>query len=166
LVRNGFLARDRDATDGNKGMLHRLPEELQLTAVMCAMKFAPVTRKSNSTDLGRQPQAKREKEVPKKKEGFANASDGYIECLIHHKLGESGTYWKTPEDVQEGIKRLQFKCEKEATLKDNINIRFKGFGWGDCRVTWSKDGVKKTIPDLKVELLDIIMKTEGRAIPT
>jgi len=61
---------------------------------------------------------------------------------------------------------LQFKCEKEAVLYDNINIRFKGFGLGDCRVKWSKDSVKKMIPDLKTELLDIIMKMEGGAIPT
>ena len=59
---------------------------------------------------------------------------------------------------------MDFKCGKKAALKDNINIQFKGFGWDDCRVTWSKDGVKKTIPDLKAELLDIMKRTKGRAV--
>ena len=96
---------------------------MQLTAVMSAMKVSPVTRKLNSTDLERQHQAKWEKQQElKKKEGFANASDEYIECLVHHKLGESKRCWKTQDDVQEGLKSLQFKCEKEAVLKDNINI--------------------------------------------
>ena len=166
LARNDFLSRDEGATDGRKGMFHRLPEELQLTAVMCAIKFAPSTRNSNSTDLERQHQAKREKQELKKKAGFANASDEYIECLIHHTLWSSERCWKTPEDVREGLKSLDFKCDKEAALKDNINIRFKGFGWDDCRVTWSKDGVKKTIPDLKSELLDIMKRTKGRAVPS
>ena len=33
-------------------------------------------------------------------------------------------------------------------------------------MTWSKDGVKKIIPDLKAELLEILVKTDGRAVPT
>ena len=86
LAKNDFLSRDEGVTDGHKGMFRRLPEELQLTAVMCAMKFAPATRNSNSTNLERQHQAKREKQELKEKAGFANASDKYIECLIHHKL--------------------------------------------------------------------------------
>jgi len=54
LARNDPPLRDGDATDGNKGMFHRLPEKVQLTAVMHNIKFAPVTRKSNSTDLEHQ----------------------------------------------------------------------------------------------------------------
>jgi len=33
-------------------------------------------------------------------------------------------------------------------------------------VTWSRDGVKKTIPDLKAELLEILEKIDGRPVPT
>ena len=54
----------------------------------------------------------------------------------------------------------------EAALKDNINIRFKGYGWGDCHVDWSRDGMKKTMPALQKELIAIIKKTRSREIPT
>ena len=166
LARNKFLKMEMAQQLETKGMFHGLPEELQLTAVMCAMQFAPDTRHAKSIYLESQHQAKHTKQELKKKEGVANASDEYIECLIHHKLGESERYRKTPKDVRVGIRSLQFKCDREAGLMDIINIRFKGYGWGDCRVTWSRDGVKKTIPDLKAELLEILEKTDGRAVPT
>ena len=52
LARNKFLSQDGDGTTaGNQGMFYRLPEELLLTAVMCAMQFAPNTRHAKSIDL-------------------------------------------------------------------------------------------------------------------
>ena len=166
MSRNKFLSRDHNLErQGNEGMFHRFPDELQITSVMTAMKFAPETRESNNGNLKAQKKDATLKQDLRKKVGFENAKDEYIECLIHHKLGESGRCWKTVKQVRDGLKMIEYKCDKEAVLKDNINIRFKGYGWADCKVAWSKDGKKKTVPELKDELIDIIKKTKGREIP-
>ena len=56
--------------------------------------------------------------------------------------------WKTAAEVRKGMKELKYKKDKEQALKDNIQIRFKRFGWEDVRTTWSKDEKKKSIPVL------------------
>lgn len=60
-----------------------------------------------------------------------------------------------------GKTALQYKKDKEEGLKDNILMRFKGMGWVDAQTTWSKDGKKKTIPQLQQRLLEIIAITRG-----
>ena len=57
----------------------------------------------------------------------ARASDEYIEALIHHKLGESERSWKIAQEAKDGLRMLEYKCNKELVLKDNINIRYKGY---------------------------------------
>ena len=51
---NGYLScptTKKDLKEGNRGMFHDFPEELQLTAVMAAMEDAPVTHQSNNQSL-------------------------------------------------------------------------------------------------------------------
>ena len=63
------------------------------------------------------------------------------------------------------MKQLKYKKDKEQGLKDNIMMRFKGFGWQDAHTTWSKNGKKKTIPVLQDALINIINATKKRQIP-
>ena len=56
---------------------------------------------------------------------------------------------------------MEYKTDKYATLRDNFLIRFLGFGWEDWNVTMSKDGKKKTIPELQKTLIDLIEKNEA-----
>jgi len=85
--------------------------------------------------------------------------------LIPHTLGELNRCWRIADDVKKGLRIFEFKCGKEGVLKDNINIRYKykGYGWPDCHVMWSENGVKKTIPELKAELLGVLNKAEGES---
>jgi hypothetical protein len=131
MGRNGFLNRPMKKGD-ELGMFHGLPEELQITAVMCAMEFAPATQQSNSHEMDRQRLAKQKKEAILKEQGMEKATHEYIECLIHHRMGNSDRCWKTAAEVHNGMKKLQYKNEKESALKDNIQIRFKGYGWEEC----------------------------------
>ena len=95
--------------------------------VMCAMEMAPETREKNNYEMERQREAKREKEELIKELGLEKASVLYIECLIYHQLWLSDRCWKTPAQVRKGTKALKYKNDKEAALKENIQIRFKGF---------------------------------------
>ena len=56
---------------------------------------------------------------------------------------------------------MKYKEDKEQALKDNIQIRYKGFGWTDWKTQWSHAGVKLTIPQLEKRLKDLI-KTDKK----
>ena len=89
LTRNGFLKRPatkKDFEEGIRGLFHGLPDELQITSVMCAMEMAPETRETNNYEMERQRDAKREKEELIKELSLERASDLYIECIIYHQL--------------------------------------------------------------------------------
>ena len=166
---NGFLKRlttKKEMKEGKAhGLFHGLPEELKITALMCAMEMAPATHDNDNRELDRQREAKKAKEELIKAEGLEKASNQYIECLVYHKLWDSDRCWKTAAEVRKGVKDLRFKKDKEQALKDNIQIRFKGFGWDDARTTWSKDGKKKSIAVLQSRLIEIITKTKKWNVP-
>ena len=164
MGRNGFM--DHSTKKGDKlGLFHDLPDELQITAIMCAMEFAPATQESNCHELERRRLAKQKKDAILKEEGMEKATDEYIECLIHHRMASSERCWKTVAEVRKGVNALTYKNEKETALKDNIQIRFKGYGWAECYTAWSKDGKKKSVPQLQARLIEIINSTKGKQIP-
>jgi len=167
MARNKFLSRAKpEANDGNTGLFHQLPGELQVTALMCAIEFAPDTRESNNAALQAQDAANQARKELRKQEKFANATDEYIECLIHHTLWGSERCWKTKKEVKDGLRSLEYKTDKYAALKDNFMIRFLGFGWKDFDVTMSKDGRKKPIPVVQKTLNDLIEKSKDWPIPS
>ena len=72
IYRNDFLTRPtskKAISIGKHGLLHELPEELKVTAVMAAMEDAPATRQSNSAAIDAQRDMKRKKEEIKKTKG-------------------------------------------------------------------------------------------------
>ena len=80
-----------------------------------------------------------------------------IECLNNWTMKNSDRYWKSAAEVKAGLRKLNYGEDKdEAALKDNINIRYLGSGWVDCHTTWSKNGKKKTTPELTYRLIEII----------
>ena len=54
------------------------------------------------------------------------------------------------------MKSLKLKKDKEAALRDNINMRFKGLGFKEAHTTWSKNGKKKTLPQLQARLIEVL----------
>ncbi len=56
------------------------------------------------------------------------ATNIQIEHLIHWTMKNSDRYWKSAAEVKAGLRKLNYVTDKEAALKDSINIRFLGFG--------------------------------------
>ena len=57
MARNGFLYRptkNKETSDKKTSLFHDLPEELQITAIMCAVQEAPATRQSKTDAMERQ----------------------------------------------------------------------------------------------------------------
>ena len=96
-----------------------------------------------------------------------NASDDYIESLIYRSMWDSEASMKTINDVTAGLKCLKYKKDKLQALKDNIQIRYKGFGWEDWKTQWSHGNKSYTIPELSKILKDLIKeeKKKKRSIP-
>ena len=77
--------------NNERGLFHKLPEELRLTATIKAMEDAPKTREHNSNAIDAQRKMRDKREEIKK--GFENASDVYIECLIYRTMWDSEACW-------------------------------------------------------------------------
>ena len=75
MSRNGFLDHPLTKTDlkgQRRGLFYSLSQELQLTAVVAAMEYAPTTWKSNNDAQEKQHEAKqKKKELMKDKVSFA-----------------------------------------------------------------------------------------------
>ena len=78
MARNRFFLYDTPHTnDGNTCMFHNLPDELQLSAFICAMEHTPDTRESNTNALACQYQTKGDKQELANQEVLKGASNEY-----------------------------------------------------------------------------------------
>ena len=117
---------EKEESNASRGLFFRVPGELQITAVMATMKYAPETRMKNNRRLLNQWRRKLEKDKIKREKKFSGATDEYIECLIFHRMGKSEACWTSEAAVKKGVKALKFKYQKEEALEDNTQIRYKG----------------------------------------
>ena len=165
MSRNGFLSRPTSkkaiSSKGERGLFHGLPKELRVTAVMAAMEDTPATRQSNNVSIDAQRAMKRKKEELKTQKELENASDDYIEALIYHSMYDSEACMKTVNDVTAGLKSLKYKKDKLQALKDNIQIRYRGFGWEEWKTPWSHGGVQFSVLEL-TKFLKILLRTRRR----
>ena len=76
-------------------------------------------------------------------------------------MWDSDAYWKTLSDVNDGLKRLKYQKDKLEALRNNVLIRYKGFGWEDWKTPWSKNGRRVSIPDL-IKWLKNLIKMHNR----
>ena len=97
--------------------------------------------------------------------GIKKAGEEYIQCLIYHTMSKSDRCWKTAADVKNGLANIRYVKDQELALKDNIQMRYLGFGWNDCHTTWTKDRKKKDVAALSKRLIEIIKLTRGRSTP-
>ena len=167
--RNRFLFRpttQQDIKNDKRGMFHSFPEELQIAAVTAAMEWSAATKENNNIALERQRDAKRTKEEMAKKKFMASAHDRYDKSRMYYWMWyNSEQCWKTEEDVTLGLAMLTYKKDMEKALRENILIRYDGFGWKDCRTLWTRDGKKKKVEELAARLVEIIQMTSDRPIP-
>ena len=157
--RNGFLSRPttrKEINEQKRGLYHTIAQELQITLGMVCMEDSTAVRKRNDDLLERQRKFRQEKDDLVETEELDGAEDNYIDALIYHRMGRTDACWKTVGEVTEGLKRLKYKKDKIAALKDNIRIRWIGYGWEECETKWSKDRVQLSIAQLASRLKEII----------
>ena len=132
--RNDFLSRPlakKEMEADECRLFHDFPEELKVTLALMATEDAHPTRQLNNEALEQQRKMKEKKEELEKQTENEKNTDKYIESLIYHSMYKSDACWKTVGEVTADMKKLKFKKDKMQSLKDNIQIRYKGFGWID-----------------------------------
>jgi hypothetical protein len=67
--------------------------------------------------------------------------------------------------VKEGLEKINTKGGQLDALKTNILIQYWGMGWTECYTAMSKDGIKKSVNELKARLIEIIENTKDKTIP-
>ena len=80
-----------------------------------------------------------------KREGSEKATDEFIQCLIYRHIWYSDWRWKTTGEVKKEVRALKLKNYKESGIKDNIQIHYKVLGRVEAKISWFKNGKKKTI---------------------
>ena len=114
--------------DKKRGLYHGLTKELQVTVLIMCMEDAPATRKQKNDDLNRSREWLAQKYKVAEEKGLVDAEDEFVECIIYHRMWDSEAFWKTVTDVTTGLRRIKTKSGKNVSLKDNIQIRWKGIG--------------------------------------
>ena len=155
MQRNGELKRP-NLENNEVRMYFGLPEELQITATMTAVKLAPAIRNSNNNKQTRFEENKREREKLVMQEGNDKMTDLMIDRMIYRWMYESDGAWKTVAAVRKGVEDLKYNKYKMAGLRDNIQMDYLGMGRADAQTNWSENCKQKTIPQLTDRLIEII----------
>ena len=104
-----------------------------------------------------------------KQKDLADKGDAYITSLIFYAMWGTAACWTTVSQITKGLKGLKFKKDKQQALKDNIQMWWKGFGFGieKSKTTWAEGERQKSIAELTKILRDILKmwKKEKWKIP-
>ena len=92
MASNGFLHQpntNKKNIDKKTSLFHDFPEELNITAIMCAVQEALDKRHSNTNAMGRHCNEKQERDNMVKREGLEKATYEFIQCLIYRHMWDS-----------------------------------------------------------------------------
>ena len=67
-------------------------------------------------------------------------------------MWSSTACWKTIGAVTKVMNKIKYKKDKLGALKEDIQIRYLGLGWDECKAKWSEGGVTLSSVDLTIFL--------------
>ena len=169
VQRNKFLKRSstrKEIKENTTGLLHTLPLELQYAMVDVCTDFSEEMRKEMNCALDRQLEHKRIADEIRKEKGMAKVRNEFIRCLMYHRLYfNSDSCWKTKREVRKGLRTISTTGGKLDAIKMNIQMRYLGLGWTECKTKWTLNGKAKSVKQLKARLLEIIRITSNNEVP-
>jgi hypothetical protein len=164
VKRNKYLARSTKKV--RRGLFHEIDEEIRECIIAIAIEDAPHTRQRHIEELEQQANARRIKEEIMKEKALQKSMEENIDAQYYHRMWNSEACWKDdPKVVSRELKKLKSESAKYNAIKENINIRYKGFGWDWCKHAWSKDGRKYTVYELAKHLQWIIKEEKHKSKP-
>ena len=104
MARNFFLDQPTtNISDKKTNLFHDFPEELQISAIICAVKDAPDTRQSNTNNMDRHRNAKQERDKMLKQEILDKATYELTLCLIYRQMWDSDWRSKTAGEIKKKL---------------------------------------------------------------
>ena len=63
------------------------------------------------------------------------------------------------------MNKIKYKKDKLGALKEDIQIRYLGLGWDECKAKWSEGGVTLSSVDLTIFFKDLMIFKKKWAVP-
>lgn len=148
------------------GTFHTLPLELKQSLIATAKKFAKRGRRRYQAALKRQRQYKEriEKLAMDKKIDLLQAD--YIGATYLWLQGHSDRLWDTVEKANREYNRLKSETAKLRAVKEQILIRYVGFGWSEAHHPWSRGEITYNSKFLFTFLTDVVIPmAETETVP-
>lgn len=122
------------------GTFHKLPQELQRTAILSAQENAGDNKRRFDIALEKQFEKRRMKEEIALQEKYKGASNDYIVAIYFFEQFHSPRCWNTVEEAEEFYSELKSESKRLEAVKEQILIRYLGLGWEDAHHPWSEGG--------------------------
>ena len=117
------------------GLFYDIDEAIQECIVSIAIEDAPRTRQQHIVELEQQATARRVNEEIMKEKSLQKSMEENIDAQYYYRMWDSPACWKDDSKiVTKELKKLKSESAKYHAIKENINIRYKGFGWEACMV--------------------------------
>ena len=157
----------RDHKDGTSdGAYLKLSPDMRQSLLRFALSIAPRVRKSEKTALDKQHEAKKKRQNLLRQRKMLAAQEDYANALTLIDMFYSPACWRSKSVAKTEFEKLPSRTAKLNSVKEQIRIRVKGFGWTDLHHPWSENGVEFSPEHLLSHLMDkIIPEQNKRQLP-
>ena len=139
----------KSTSNGNKfnakkpGIFHDFAESVRDVIITVAIEDGGLTSAQHTEKLEIQAKARKVKEDMLKEKGMEKASEQFIGSLYYHQMYFSEACWKGDSRVMaRELKKIKSDNGKYTVLKENMNMRVKGFVWDWWHHAWPYKGDK------------------------
>jgi hypothetical protein len=160
-----FTKNDKDRRHSS-GMFYQFPSEVRESLLIVALEDAPKAVSTNREHLDNQREAKRRKEEMMEQKNMLKAQESTIEASYYWDMYRSDVCWKNTKTLTKMLARLKSETAKIEALKENIRMRVIGCGWTQFATTWSHQGKKKSVDELKNHPKWIIKEEKKLTVPS
>jgi len=159
-----FVQREADA-DGKlqPTAYSELPEKVQRALLEAARQAAAPAAVEDKIHWNSFLAAKAAAQKARREAALTKAAKAHAESANYFRM----RVWSSAAEVDEELAKLPSKSAKLQALKDQINIRVKGFRWPEWKVPFSSctDASIGTLENLTAKVKLMIAGTSGRAPP-
>ena len=154
-ARNKWYARGPRKDDDNTtkwSFYHLLPDKVKEIFLRLAIIMVPETRSNGNSAIERFANRQLTLEELTRQAGMKRALDELLENMLYYNMWITEACMKEVSQVNITLKWMTTKTEMFDFVKENINIRVKGFGdvkdFSEFNITLSKKGKNKEVQEL------------------
>eukprot|EP00956_Cyclotella_meneghiniana_P008423 scaffold11328_cov66-Cyclotella_meneghiniana.AAC.8 len=147
------------------GLFFTLPKELQISAVMAAKRGSKNLKKEHDQALESQKRADLARKQAEQEQIVEKAKEAYIRAWELIEIYRSERGWKTLSQSWRTFNQLSSESARLRAVKQQIVIRWKGFGWDEAAHAWSKDQRPYSSLELMKHFVEVVLPMEKHWVP-